>query len=175
MSAGGSGAHSWFPTALPPSVRTITEAQKIGCPHPGHKETGTKESGMKISTSRAWLEPAGPPSLGCPRQGAGSLALWYGFCCGSSNLTAGYSFNMCFSCLSSYWKTRTHGQSGKILTTFGFQKRKGMTKIKHQKKPNLRSSSLENEPEQRYTLKNGIQWVRPPLFFLIFIWTSLFL
>lgn len=84
-------------------------------------------------------------------------------------ITAGYSFNKCFFCLSSYLQPRTHGQGGKILTTFGFQKCYRMTKIKHQRKPNQKSDSLENETEQGFTLQRWYSMSLPSSFFFFYL------
>lgn len=40
-------------------------------------------------------------------------------------------------------------RSGKILMTFGIEKCKRMTKIKHQKEPNQRSDGSENKTKQK--------------------------
>ena len=66
-------------------------------------------------------------------------------------------------------------RSGKILTTFGFEKCKRMTKIKHRKKPNQRSDGLENKTEQRLTLQKWYSMSLPSSFLYLNLYDSAFI
>lgn len=85
-------------------------------------------------------------------------------------VTAGYSCTECLFCLYSYLQPRTHGQGGKFVATFGSQKLKRMTKIKHKKKSSQKSDSLENETKQRFILQ---KWYSKSLLLSIFTLTLL--